>query len=228
MLQAGDAESELSHEAAAFPAATGALADVMGLGEIAAASIRGIESAEELQADVHSTALAEARERGYQDGLSAGQHAGKEEWRLRVERLLSVIEGIERTKAESESRLAEEAVAIAFESVVKILGRRQASHQAIAEVVEQTRRASSGAEPMVVRVSPDDYEALLVEPVLIELEDQRGAIRLVEDPRVMLGGCIVESSRGTLDARLETQIERLKSVLLDVQKADVDSSDRQP
>ncbi len=81
---------------------------------------------------------------------------------------------------------------------------------------------------MVVRVSPDDYEALLVEPVLIELEDQRGAIRLVEDPRVMLGGCIVESSRGTLDARLETQIERLKSVLLDVQKADVDSSDRQP
>jgi flagellar assembly protein FliH len=210
--------------------AVGILPSVIGLGEIAAeAAVAHVsEPPGGVPNGAYAIAFADAREQGYKDGLKAGHDAGEEEWRLRVERLYNVVEGIEQAKAENQTRIAEDAVAIAFEAIVKILGQRQASRGSIAEVVEQIRRASSAAEPLIVRVGPDDYEALLAEPSLIELEDQRGSIRLTEDPRVVLGGCIVESSRGTLDARLETQIERLKSVLLDVQKADAGAPERLP
>ncbi|MGC7940560.1 FliH/SctL family protein [Pandoraea pneumonica] len=41
----------------------------------------------------------------------------------------------------------------------------------------------------------------------------------VGDDSVMLGGCIVETDAGTLDARLEAQLEAVARALGDVRKA---------
>jgi flagellar biosynthesis/type III secretory pathway protein FliH len=36
----------------------------------------------------------------------------------------------------------------------------------------------------------------------------------VPDERVALGGCLIDSPGGTLDGRLETQLQRLREVLV--------------
>lgn len=212
------------------PTVAETLARSIELGRIAAASpeipLSAGPSAQMME--IAAAEAAQVRAQAYREGHEAGMKAGQDEWRGRGERLSSIADGIERAQAETAMRTAEEAVAIAFEAVTKILGNTALARLAIVEVVEQIRDASPGMEPLTVRVGPDDYEVLLGEPSLIELEDQRGFIRLVEDPRVLLGGCIVESSRGTLDARLETQIQRLKSVLLDAHKANVAQSGQLP
>jgi len=220
---------EILRQPTAQTAPVTALADLpvlpLGLGEVAAAAIGEGERPQPSQ--TQREAHAQAREDGYREGHVAGMEVGKKEWHRRVERLIRIAEALENAKVEIGARVGEEAAAIAFAAVVKILGHRQASRAAIAEVVESIRNTAPSAEPLVVRVHPDDYEVLLAEPVMIELEDQRGVIRLVEDPRVVLGGCFVEGTRGTLDARLETQVERLRSLLLDVRKAE-DLEDRAP
>jgi flagellar biosynthesis/type III secretory pathway protein FliH len=37
---------------------------------------------------------------------------------------------------------------------------------------------------------------------------------LLSDDRVLLGGCLIETSGGTLDGRLETQMQQLRDTLL--------------
>ncbi len=165
-------------------------------------------------------AEAEARERGYKAGHQAALKSVQDEWGARVERLERVIAAFEDAQAESLDRAEDDAVAIAFAAISRMLGDKRASLDLIAEIVADIRRdESNDAEPIVVRVKSDDYEALIAEPFIIALEDEHRKIRLVEDPRVMLGGCIVETSRGSLDARIETQIDRLRKVLLETRAA---------
>jgi flagellar assembly protein FliH len=100
-----------------------------------------------------------------------------------------------------------------------MLGEKRASLDVIAEVVSSVRGDQSSSEPITVRVNSNDYEALIAEPAIIALEDEQQKIRLIEDPRITMGGCIVETDRGALDARIETQIDRLRKTLLEARAA---------
>jgi flagellar biosynthesis/type III secretory pathway protein FliH len=66
----------------------------------------------------------------------------------------------------------------------------------------------------VLRVSPRDH------PVL---QAQFGAeLDVVADERVAAGGCLIETTGGTLDARLEIQLRRLLDTLTRVREAQGD------
>jgi flagellar assembly protein FliH len=162
---------------------------------------------------------AEARERGCREGYEAGSKSAQDEWRARIDRLDGVIAAFEDARAECLANAEDDAVAIAFEAVLRMLGDNRASLDVIAEVVFSIRGDQASSEPITVRVNSNDYEALIAEPAIIALEDEQQKIRLIEDPRIGMGGCIVETDRGSLDARIETQIDRLRKILLEVRAA---------
>jgi flagellar biosynthesis/type III secretory pathway protein FliH len=162
---------------------------------------------------------AEARDRGYREGYEAGSKSAQEEWRTRIDRLDRVIVAFEDAQAECLANAEDDAVAIAFEAALRMLGDKRASLDVVAEVVSSVRGDQSSSEPITVRVNSNDYEALIAEPAIIALEDEQQKIRLIEDPRITMGGCIVETDRGALDARIETQIDRLRKTLLEARAA---------
>jgi flagellar assembly protein FliH len=161
-----------------------------------------------------------AHDKGFAEGQVAAIAEVEKEWAARLERVDQLVDALEQAKRACDTAVEEMAVAIAFESVVKIVGRKSVSLDMVRETIAELRQTEHSSEPITVRVGPEDYEALVGEPFIIELEEAQNRIRLVEDPRVAYGGCIVEATRGSQDARLETQLDRLHRILLETRRAE--------
>ena len=182
--------------------------------------------------------LDSVKEQAHQSGLSEGLHQG-------VTR--GFQQGLEKAGQELQSRFAAlERMAVELESQKKILDERQTglaarllekllldilrielrhSPQRIEAVVRESVALLDAGEQEALRVylHPDDmsWVAGLV-------NSEHLSIRLIEDSRLMQGGCRVEGVLGDVDATLETRlaagVEQLRALLDDDEndhKADV-------
>jgi flagellar biosynthesis/type III secretory pathway protein FliH len=68
----------------------------------------------------------------------------------------------------------------------------------------------AGAQSVTLRTNPADLDAASV------LATPGSAIRVVADPGIGAGGCVVESELGTADGRIETRLDALRLALRDV------------
>lgn len=102
---------------------------------------------------------------------------------------------------------------LALEAASMILKKaRELDPAAVEEVYRRALAAAQPVGPVRIRVAPDGYETALT---LAAREGEASwSVSVVKDASVGEGGCIVESDAGTVDARLETQIEALRRALL--------------
>jgi flagellar assembly protein FliH len=67
-----------------------------------------------------------------------------------------------------------------------------------------------------VRVSPEEVERVkAVRDELLSAADGMRELHIADDRRVEAGGCVVESSSGSFDARVATQLSRLRDKLME-------------
>lgn len=160
----------------------------------------------------------QAQQRDYEEGSRRGREAAERELQTRVQQISNLLENLEKQQSNLFSTVEDDIVNLVFESVVRIAGERTASRNAVQEVV---KRVMSARDPgvLIVRVSQGDFALLSRELPSLGGENGETRFRVVEDQRVTLGGCILESDRGSLDARLETQLERLRKTLIEARFA---------
>lgn len=159
-----------------------------------------------------------ARELGRQRGLQEGRAAGAEEVHRGAEaelaRIRSIAAGLQTALDTGIRGLEEMAVAIAFEAVCKMLGTAAVSRDGIRALVHEAVEHAAGAQRVTVRLHPGDLATLQsagsLEPALVS----GASVQWAADKSIELGGCVVETDGGTLDARLETQVGRLRAALL--------------
>ena len=65
-----------------------------------------------------------------------------------------------------------------------------------------------------MRVNPADLPAVQAHRDRFDSVARARYIDLVPDPRISIGGCIIESEAGTIDATLATQLRVLERALL--------------
>jgi flagellar assembly protein FliH len=166
-------------------------------------------------------ALAQAHARGLDEGRAAGLQAAHEEARAAVQPVLAVLERLlGELPQKFETRLAayeDDMVALCFEAVARMLGRDGTTQDGIRAMLK-TALAAFGARQLVeIRVHPGDVQSLSADAAvaawLRERESGQG-IRIVADPGVELGGVVLRSPAGRLDARLEHQVDALRGALL--------------
>ena len=164
---------------------------------------------------------------GYKAGTESGMEAGDAQGRAAYSAGLRQLEelthnlnrSVERSLEESEDTM----VAIVFEAVCKIVGDTLASREGVAAVVGETLRHIRGRSSLIIRVNPADME-------LIEESADFGVASDTDwraDDAIPMGGCVVESEYGTLDARIDTQLNQLKRVLLAARHRPADSAGSQ-
>jgi flagellar assembly protein FliH len=160
----------------------------------------------------------QARELGRQRGLQEGRASGAEEARksgdAELARLRTLSAGLGRTLEAQLGGVEGMAVAIAFEAVCKILGAAAVTREGIAALVRQAASHAVHTEKVAARLHPSDLELLRDAGALDATLPSGMRINWVADASVVLGGCVLETDSGELDARLETQMERLRSTLL--------------
>jgi flagellar assembly protein FliH len=165
-------------------------------------------------------AEAEAAERGYRDGLEQGRAEAEQrlqaEYAARLEEARSVLELAHRHKEtiiqEAEPFLVELSTAIAGKVI-----RRQLTLEPewVLEMIRSvlSRRREQGLISLCV--SPAQYSFVSdAKEDLQQALDPQAELMIVPDPSVADHGCVIRTSFGSLDARVDTQLAEIKQALL--------------
>jgi flagellar assembly protein FliH len=100
-----------------------------------------------------------------------------------------------------------------LEVLKKLAGPLLAAPDAVTGAVTQVLQRLKDDQHVVVRVQPADLDTLTAAKPALSRALAGAALTLVADQRVDLGGCIVESTLGNLDGRLEVQLSELYEIL---------------
>ncbi len=173
-----------------------------------AASARGDAPAEvDLEAEL--AALREAaRAEGYAEGLAAGRVEGEQA----CGRMKQLAESYSSTLDNLDFRLADMVLELALDVARQVVaGELAARPERILDVVNMALKqmAETSREARLL-LHPDD--AALVRPHLDQVLD-KNRLRIVEDVRIVRGGCLIETAQGDLDATLPARWRQVVQVL---------------
>lgn len=162
----------------------------------------------------------EARERGFEEGVREGtEEARKEVETASAERLRRLDELCakmgDQFSEHLESAVQDSVVEVVFAAAGKFIGNNMADRDSIVAIVENMTRNIEASHNIRVRVSPRDFDFLNSGEWVPPKRNGGPRFEFLPDERIELGGCIIETTHGELDARLETQLRRLKEVLIE-------------
>jgi flagellar assembly protein FliH len=159
----------------------------------------------------------EARVRGHAEGVEQGRAEALREAREQGDAATRALAAVA-TRAEREIEgMHDVIVGIAFEAVCKMLGARALERDAVAAMVREVVARVKQDEAILVRLHPQD--CALLRGLAGDIGGERNfKVELVADEKIALGGCMVETEGGLLDARIETQMERLRAALLEARR----------
>lgn len=158
----------------------------------------------------------------YERGFDDGQQLTRNTFEIELQKQQDWIKNIDQVTEELRSQYATETAnierTIASLSVMvaeHILGHEVSAASDI--VLEQVKKAFATLdeeEVFKIRVHPETIEILEnVKSSLSETSSSMTDVKLIPDLSVDKGGCILETSSGTIDARLKTQLQRLHKSL---------------
>lgn len=171
------------------------------------------ERIERQQQELEALRIA-ASEEGKHEGYQAGLEQAATEWEEKLSQLRRLLESMEERLLSGIAEVEDISVEIVFHATAKILGEAMVKREGVLAVVREVIKHAQSRERIVVRVSPDDYKVLLDDVGTLRQGGESDSVKLVADDRVELGGCLLETIGGSLDGRLEIQIQQLRETLL--------------
>lgn len=201
---------------------------VTELMERAGKEVNSIISGAQEEADViRAQVLEEAQQtleqagiEGYSDGLRRAQAEIEVDRQLAMEQGQRLIEEARRTKLgildSVETDIVHLAMAIARKIIVVELSSNPLS---IVNIVRQAISFLDNPDNVRVYVNPADLQVLLdgiVSEGLTEIGSGDLEVDLKADRRISCGGCIVDSSIGSVDARLEGRMRKVKDAVMEI------------
>lgn len=157
---------------------------------------------------------------GYQQGLEQGRAEAARTAGSAKQQSLAVLEGLlVALPPQIEERLAaaeDDMVALCFEAVVKIIGACATTPAGIRALLEQGLGRMRAQRLAALHLHPQDARMLREDADIanwLRQYQSHGPVQLVADPLVRLGGAILRSPEGSLDARLDTQLAALRALL---------------
>ena len=159
--------------------------------------------------EVELAALREAaRAEGYAEGMAAGRLEGEQA----CGRMKQLAESFSSTLDNLDFRLADMVLELALDVARQVVaGELAARPERILDVVNLALKqmAETSREARLL-LNPDD--AALGRPHLDQVLD-KNRLRIVEDMRIVRGGCLIETAQGDLDATLPARWRQVVQVL---------------
>lgn len=180
------------------------------------------EEARKIREGAHAEGHAAGLEAGHADAKAAAYAAMEE----RVGDLIAAIHRITQDALDERHKsldvLEPEVVGLALEIAEKLITRELTLNpDAVAAVARDCIGRVRDRQEIVIHGHAADIETLQrYRDQFIRLEDL-GSLRIVEDSRLsMRGGILLENSGGEIDARMETQLERIRQEFDRVREAE--------
>ncbi len=148
----------------------------------------------------------EAYQRGKQDGIREGLCAVSQQ----IETFKAMIGQLKQYQEKLYEDAKLELVELAFKIAEKILGREVSlKRDVVLSIIEKAIKEVRDKSHITIYVSPID------EPTVLEYKDKllegiEGEVKILPDPSVSAGGCIIQTSFGRIDALIETQLKEIR------------------
>jgi flagellar assembly protein FliH len=168
----------------------------------------------------HQAHLAALEREAFANGYAAGERAGLEAGTKRAEamlrRLAQTLDELKSLRGTMVRQTEQQMVQLALAIAKKVLRREAAVDQdlliAMARVALE-RVGESGAA--TIRLNPEDYS----QTVQRHGDHWAGSrVKVVADPGVSRGGCLVESEFGFVDASVEAQFDQVAEAMADTDR----------
>lgn len=179
-------------------------------------------------ASLLSEELTLVHERARLSGYEAGEKRAQAEAQQVIDRKLialsALISAADAGFEQERAALTEACADVVAEVLAKIAGSALASREGIVGAVTTVLGRIKDDRAATIRVHADDL------PILQQYEERLAQLlgprklTLVADARVTVGGCIVETSLGSLDGRLEVQLREMCETLRSAKAASRESA----
>jgi flagellar biosynthesis/type III secretory pathway protein FliH len=185
------------------------------------------EDAIDLEA-LRERVLMEAREEAeskvreaYAEGFRRGEEAGRAKFLAEVADAAELLRvagaAVREAREEFLSSLEPQVIALTGAIAKNVLHRECATDsELLRRTVRRALERIVDRDKVIIHVNPNDADVLRAEKVdLLEQFDGVRQITILPDPEIVSGGCIVETERIHVDARVDAQLERILNVLLE-------------
>lgn len=168
------------------------------------------------------TIRAQAWAEGHQAGLEAGREAGVQECRAQLDEILATVRGVleeaHRVAADAARRHEEEIVQTALMIAARLARQPDVlGPETVRRLLEEVLPRTAGIHEVTIRLHPADLQAIKAMSADLTTHLEGGArVQWVGDERITRGGCLIETERGQLDARVETRLARIAEQLAEV------------
>jgi flagellar assembly protein FliH len=161
-------------------------------------------------------------QQGYDEGFEKGQQSALEEMKGMIAEAVGKSEQIiamaEREAQASVLAAERQIIELSLSIARKILARElEENPMVVLPIVKKALEKVRDQEQIVIRVNPSDYELVLqAKRDLQMILGQEQSLVVSHDHTIDAGSCMVESSNGTVDARVSTQFSELEKVLREI------------
>lgn len=186
-------------------------AEAAGIVERARARADGLVQ----EARQEAVAIAEeAYQRGLEQGLLEGAAAARAELAEALVLVQQAAEEARRMRADLHANAEAELIELVIAATAAVIGERLEVDRDL--VTETVRRAleRAGAQN-VVRVRVHHEEVDRVQAWFTERREEVTPFEVVGDAAIAIGGCIVDTAAGLVDARLDVELEEIARLLRD-------------
>lgn len=154
---------------------------------------------------------AAARQKGYREGMAQAEAESlrvREALGAQGKALLAALGGVREAVHEEVERMLSP---LLLEALARMIGEMPLSAELARSCVRNALSEAAGREPVRVRLHPADAALLAGDDAA--LSEAGREVSVVADASLDGGGCIVETLHGDIDARMTTQMERLRRSL---------------
>lgn len=162
--------------------------------------------------------LTEARASGFQQGFLAGQSEAESQYRSKIDESLELMRQIESDQKkrllQSEQQLIELSVEIAQRIIEKQL---ETDNEWIVNTVKSALAEAVDQSKIEIYAHPEDIPMLAAnKEEFLSSFASRIDLFFVAELSIRQGGCVLHTPIGTIDARLDTQLNEVRRALLEV------------
>lgn len=156
----------------------------------------------------------QALDAAVRQGYAEGQQKAQQQVNEKLQQLAQLMKNMSQQQQDLAQSHEDHLVDIIFAAICKIMGDHWIAQEGVLAVVKQVMTQINQQHGLKIYVAPADYIFLSEHQSRIIPPDCLSSVTLVQDEKIELGGCRVESMAGSLDGRLEYQMLQLKNLLL--------------
>lgn len=151
------------------------------------------------------------------DGFGKGQVEARQRYDSILEQINKALDDMERMRAEMTGGLRETIVSLGLEIAGKTIKRQiEIDPMILKELVDEVLAKITPANEAVLRLSQSDYDILIELKPKFELAAGYPAkFTITPDASLSRGDVVVNYERGTIDARISTQLKNIAETLME-------------